>query len=329
MDKLPTWSLSFNNHNLHDPEHGILVPVFRNFPPSRKVMRSLDFEWDSPFKGVSLYVPDRVALHDIWVEVANALDTHQILEPYDLLKERASSLSKQLPKQLLSIQDPDLFIKAVNNIENSFPKESKKRILFQNNSREYLGYITILGISSFEEFLPSPDLLSTNPKKSLQASYSDQRLASYLHALFSKFLQMYFAIIDLNFKQVSQYLNLYRQLPSSFVFFINSSRTHVRVFAFPEESESETELRVYFLQPGVGDDISSGVLRVDNNKPSDEAVRDVLIKSGKKTNLVFPIDILLPMEEIFKENPISNLTINWIKSELAQLLNSSFKWPNI
>jgi hypothetical protein len=285
VDRFPTWGLSFDDHKLHDPENGIFISEFRGFP-SRSVLRSLDFEWNSPFKGVSLYVPDRVALYDIWGEVAHMLDKHQLSEPMDLLVERANSLSQSLPKDLLNIQHPDEFVEKANVIEKSFPND-RERTEYLSKSNEYLYYLTVLKTNVFEEFLPPPDLPDTKSKKPLQTLYSDEKFVSYLQALFLKFLHMYSAVIDKNFEHVSQYLNLYQQLPSSLAILVNSSRTYVRIYVFPEERSSEAELRVYLLKPGVGDDISSGVLRVDDNKPSAEAVRDVLIRSGKKTNLVF------------------------------------------
>jgi hypothetical protein len=328
VDRFPTWSMSFDDHKLHDPEHGIFVSNVRNFPDGR-VLRSLDFEWHSPFRGVSLHAPDRVALYDIWTEVAYILDKHQILEPRDLLVERANSLSKDLPKDLINLQDPEVFVAIANDIESSFPKDSRERLDFQNKASKYLYYLTVLETNSFEELLPSPDLSVVKPEVPLQFLYSDQGLANYLQVLFSKFIQMYSTLIDKNFMDISQYLNLYQQIPFSSVFLVNSFRSYVRVFVFPEEKDSETELRVYLLKPGEGDNISDGDLRVNDNKPSDEAVREVLSKLGKKNRLVTPIDIVFPMKELFKENPINNLTIKWIKSELAQLLRTPFNWPSV
>ena len=327
-DQFPTWSLSFDNHKLHDPENGLMISIFRGNYLGYGVLHTLDFEWDSPFRGISLRAPDRVAIHDIWNECVSIIDNHQLVEPFGLLFERARSLSKKMPINLQKIQDVKEFELTARAIGETFTVDSRAKMEFRKNAEEYLYYLTQLKTNVFTEVLPLPDLENVPADSPVQFSYSEKNLANYLQKLFIEFLSMYTKVISKNFKGISQYFNLYRQLPLSILFIVNVPRTYVRIFILPEEADADATSRCLILKPENGNNFEAAELRVGNDEPFEEAVRNGLSQLNKVGRLITPIDVLMPMEEFFVENPINNLTTNWIKFELAQLLGVPFNWPS-
>ncbi|MFZ5858382.1 MAG: restriction endonuclease [Chloroflexota bacterium] len=324
VEDFPTWSLSMSRGNgetirLHDPEHGLIISNFRDFP-NRGVLRILNFEHNSPFEGVSLTSPDRLAVYDVWTEILNALDQRQIIEPKGLMIERAEALSRKLPNKLIKIDDPKLFLEEAEKLVNALPQNSKKRLDLKNNSKEYHYYLSVLGKNSFEKYLPSPDVSDKKSTKPLEFSYSEQKLIEYLQTLVRDFVAMYTALISKNFNDISRYLNLYQQLPATFIVIVHSSRKFFRLFVVPEFKEQDTGFQFYITKPDEDSNFSSAQLIVDN-KPLDSIVIDILTKLGKNSQNIVPIDRLIMMSDVFCENPINVFTYNWLKSEITQMLN--------
>lgn len=251
-DKFPTWTLSFDGHNLHDPEAGILIPVFRDHPAGG-VLRTLNFEWNSPFNGVSLQSPAKIALNDIWDEITHALE-NRFLGIQPSIEEKSSSAS-----------------------------------------------------STFS-----------------WRQYSEEQFLNQIQAVFGGFMQVYSALIGEQFIQASQYFNLYRQLPASLAVLVDSFRKRLRVYVLPVAKEDEARLSVHFLEKGVGDDISSGDARFNNNMTHSEVVRWAMAELDKTSSIVSLIDMIFSIEELFQENSVNNLLVNRIKSDLAQLLRAPF-----
>ena len=328
VDTFPVWGLQLTDENgndilRHNPEKGVIISSLRS---PEEVWHIIDFEWNSPFPGVSMSAPDRIALTDVWNEIVNSLDNHQFIEPRLLLQERARTLSEKLPSELASITNPDQFLLESKKAIDLLAKNARSQVELRMIADEFHFYLLALKMDSFEGLLPPPNMNTEQSfGKQIWNYYSDNQLIEYIQKFFNYFNYLYPSVVKFNFLEISQWLNLYKQWPVSFIILINSSKEYIRIFALPEKQLDNVLINVIQIPSDIPQDLSLGKLNFDNI-PFNEAVFTNLTEYERKSIITSPIDIILPITHLFIENPLNSFVNNWFKSELSQIFNIPYRW---
>jgi hypothetical protein len=329
LNKYPTFHLSFERgsgeeFHLHDPDSGILIPIWRGPGGIRRI---INFEHNLPFTGVSLEVSGRIAKHDIWNELSNVIERHWLREPQALLHERTISLVKELQQQGINIASAESIEECRESALFQFPTDSRQYAELSGKLQDLDRYLRALRYSYDVSWLPEPDLAEDASQSGGEQweRYSDDQMRKYLNVLFSTFLTCYGALVKKNLSKVSDRMNLYRQWPVSMVVLISPSRDRVRVLCAPETDEDEAKLRIGIMPVDSQADIADGNIMVDDLS-LDQYVRRTLRSTGRATTSTYLIDTQLETEHLFRENALNHLTYNWVKSELAEILQIPFQF---
>jgi hypothetical protein len=323
IDRFPTWYLSFRSDDgqevkMHDPEHGIMMSGMRG--PDR-VYRIVDFEWNSPFPGVTMAAPDQLAIYDLWEEIKNIIKSHFLSEPYPLLQERASFIARKLPSELSDIKDIEKFDIAANTLLDGITNPREKTMT-KNDIDEFRYYLYTLKDNIFSFQLPEPDIEPNGfEDNEIWKRYSDDQLVNYLSVFFSTFVQIYRRIVEKNFKFVSHRMNLYNQWPVQVLITLDRKKEVVRVFSIPEDDEGG--IKIANLPPDVPTDLSVGKLIIDQVS-YESYVKKALKTMGRYKTNSYPVDKLMNIKDLFSDTPLNDFTYLWIKSEIADILQIPF-----
>lgn len=328
----PTWYLGFGSDEgmrlpLHDPEKGIVIPLFRGFPEG--VQRTLNPELHSPCPGATVAAPDRVALHDIWEEFANAIDSHQLPEPRLLAYERAIYLRAELPPELGAILDPQHFQEVARSMIDDMPPGSPGQSGLLRRAEQYLAYLNYFGGRGFTHWLPEPDNSPPNDAGSIPnwQRYSDGALERYLAILAQQLVVTYRAFVDLNLARIGHRLNLYHQWPFMVTIFSHRPRQLVRILVHPVDTEANALLRAFTISSDTLLDADESTIQREEGVTFDSSASEALRDLGRDTSSTYPIDVLIPIGELFSAAPLNTLVNNWIKTELAGVLGETYNWP--
>lgn len=309
---------------LHDPDAGTLLATIR---APAEVRRILNFEHDSPFPGVSLDAPERVAKYDIWQELVHIIDDHWLKEPLTLVHDRTVSLINELEGHGINVQTTKALEESRERILSRVPENSREHLDISTKLDVLHHNLAVLGDRCDLSWLPRPDL-DEDSRRNEQARwwrYSDDQMRDYLYILFPAFAACYRVLVEKNLANISHRMNLYRQWPVSMFVLVSPRREQTRVFAVPESDEEEARLNVNLLPVDSSPDIADGEIMA-NGVLLQDYVHDTLCSTGRMTTSSHLIDTLVDTEHLFTENPLNYLTYNWLKSELAEVIHIPFQF---
>jgi hypothetical protein len=329
-DEYPTFYLSLKRGEkelkLHDPGGGFMIPILRG--PPEGVRRTLNFEFNSPFPGVSMYAPERIAKHDVWNELTHIVGKHWLREPIPLIHERTVTLINELRREGLEITTAESIEKCRKEALSGLPLHSPQYTSVSVKLDRLEHYLTVLDDTYDLAWLPQPDSDEglTNSAQAQWLRYSDDLLRQYLGTLLLTFMKCYWGLVHENFPNVSNRMNLYQQWPVSVVTIAPGSRSYMRIVVMPESKEDEVKLHVNVLPVDSSLDVAIGMITADDGIPVSQYVDEILHTTGRISTKSHLIDILLPMDILFGENPLNHLTYNWVKAELAEILQIPFRF---
>jgi len=313
---------------LHDPEKGFIVPVFRDGMHS--AYRVLNFDRDSPFPGVSLYAPERIAKWDVWTELGHMVEQHGLREPYPLVSERALQLIQELERDGIQVTDAASVGEQRDAVLSALRPRSRDHIELSMKLDRIEAYLGMLAEPPDPNWLPCPDLHGERDPRANGATqvwmqYSEEGLREYLARLLHTFDFCYRGLVYANFSGVAGRMNLSNQWPFTLLAAVPRTRSFVRVAAVPERTEGDAKLFVN-LVPAEDSALAQGIIQVDGTDTIEERVVSQLQSSDRISTNSRPIDVLVPMEQLFGPTALNDLTYNWLKSELAEVLSVPFYW---
>lgn len=313
---------------LHDPEKGFMVPVFRD--GVHPAYRVLNFDRDSPFPGVSLYAPERIAKWDVWTELGHMVEQHWLREPYPLVSERALQLIQELERDGIQVTDAASVREQRDAVLSALRPRTQDHIELSMKLDRIEAYLSMLAKPPDPTWLPCPDLPGERDQRAKGASqiwmqYSEDRLREYLAHLLHSFVFCYRGLVYANFSGVAGRMNLCNQWPFTLLAAVPRTRSFVRVAAVPERTEEDAKLLVN-LVPAEDSALAQGVIQVDGTDTIEERVVSELQSSDRISTNSRPIDVLVPMEQLFGPSALNDLTYNWLKAELAEVLSVPFYW---
>ena len=313
---------------LHDPEKGFMVPIFRD--GVHPAYRVLNFDRDSPFPGVSLYAPERIAKWDVWTELVHMVEQRWVQEPYPLVHERAVQLIRELEGFGVHVTDAASVGEQRDRALSAHRPRSGDHIELSERLDRIEAYLCMLPKLPDPTWLPCPDLPGEQDAQATGTAqtwmqYSEDVLREYLARLLRTFVFCYRGLVYANFGGVAARMNLYNQWPFTLLAAVPRTRSFVRLAAVPEATEEDAKLFVNLL-PAEDSALAQGIIRVDGKETVEERVVSGLQSSNKMSTNSRPVDVLLPMEQLFGPKALNDLTYNWVKSELAEILSVPFYW---
>jgi hypothetical protein len=330
IEGYPTWRLSFVTDGeeevpLHDPDKGNFVLLFRQ---AQETIRILNFQHDMPFAGVSPDAPERIAKYDLWNELANVIEKHWLKEPPPLLHERTVTLLKQLERQGISVTTAQSIEEHRESVLSRIPESSRQYTEISTKLELLHRNLGALDDRYDLSWLPEPDLDgdSSDDVEARWQRYSDDLMREYLAILFATFVRCYRLLVPPNFPRVAHRMNLHQQWPVSMFVIVSSLRNQVRVLATPESNEDEARLHIRLLPPSSSPDLANGYIATDQGVSLADHAEAMLRQTGRATTSSHLIDTLLPTDRLFAQNPLNYLTYNWLKSELAEVLQIAFQF---
>jgi len=332
-DGYPTLHLSLHSAGdgdlaLHDPERGIMVPIFRDGINSAH--RVLNFDRDSPFPGVSLYAPERIAKWDVWTELVHMIEQRWVHEPYPLVSERALQLIHELEEDGVRVTDSASVREQRDAALSALQARSPDHIELSMRLDRIEAYLGMLPKPPDPNWLPCPDLPGeqdpqANGHGRVWMQYSEDLLRQYLATLMRTFVFCYRGLVHANFGGVAARMNLYNQWPFTLLAAIPQTRSFLRLAVVPETTDEDAKLFIN-LVPAEDSALAQGRIQVDGTDSLEERVVSQLQASRRTSTNSRPIDVLLPMEQLFGPSALNDLTYNWLKAELAEMLSVPFYW---
>lgn len=321
----PTWRLSFASGSdevaLHDPENGIIIPVFRDGPDGN-VTRTINYKFMPRFPGDSYNVPERMALWDIWEELKHLIQSDLLpFRSYILTAETAWSIASKIPD--ITAEGLDLAA-----FQRQLPK------LITKYSSSYDGHVTPSKLAKLETLLGLlPRALSIEDypssyygvvlSRSLSATtMSDNNLRDYLFRVFSGAINAYRVVVEAVFASVKSVLNTYANMPCSVG--IVTDRESLRYALLPVPTWEEAEMRGLVRAKGelrIADPNVRFVLQDEqgNSASFEEGVHNQLRQLNKLRPPVHPIDRIATLDDFFVETPMNNLVQQWLLRDLDSL----------
>lgn len=335
----PTWTISIEVNGqqikLHDPDRGALIPIFRSHggPDLRNVTkRTLNFEFHSLFSGISLNVPERIALHDIANELEDLIKSDYLpVDAIVLLHERARAIARTLPG-LSRVEglNRDEFLPQIPRLLSTYPRMTREYTDMESNIRQLDRLLSNLGKPIEASTLDVPDLEQGESQEISPANFSDEGLSSYLAGVVIKALQSYKIRVERNFEPVSQILNVYANLPCSVVFI--TDRKSVRLALIPLEEAEENWVRGTTLssETNVADpniqirahDVHLEQLASQNLEARGRMRPSMKLGSNKLSPIHFFEDII-PIELFFSVTPIADLVKRWLLLDFRSIFGFS------
>lgn len=329
-DTYPTWRLSFGRDSreevpLHDPNKGVFTTLWRGFGETR---RTLNFEHNVPFAGVSPDVPGRIAKYDVWNELGHAIENHWLREPSPLLHERTVSLIKELEREGIDVTTAQSIEECRESVLSHLAENSRQHAEISTKLEVLHSNLCVLDDSYDLSWLPQPDP-DEDSSENVEAQwqrYSDDLMREYLGVLFSTFAGCYRLLVRENFPSISHRMNLYQQWPVLILVVVSPLRDQIRILAAPQSNEDEANIQINLLPADSSPDIANGHIVTGHGISLAEHVEETLRSTGRMTTSSHLVDILLSTEHLFNENPLDYLTYNWLKSELAEVLQIAFQF---
>jgi hypothetical protein len=322
-NEYPTWHFAISQGDqtikLHDPEHGVMIPILR-FGPGDQTQRTIDFSVYPPFPGASFNVPERIALFDIWKEVENFIQNGQVpYEPVPLVAERAKAIAKKISG--LEIE-PELTLRTLQaqipRLLTQFPEGSRSYVEFNSNWSELEMLLARLNEPLGPNQLPLPDIPSSaNALAITHENYSNSALIDYLAKLFSVAFGCYRITVEENLPDLRKVLVTYASLPC--IAMVVTDRKSIRYAFLPVETIEEAELRCAIV-PISELDVSDPVVsfRV-SDVPFVEHAQTVLTQMGKNRPPIHPVENIISIEAAFSATPINDLMKTWLRSDLREV----------
>lgn len=322
-ESYPVWQASLSSGDttvsFPDPERGLTVSVFRQEGPDGRTVRTLDFPVVPPFPGASLNVPERLAVHDLADEVTHMIERDRIpREPLDLVSEGARAIASAFPRlEPIVGLDVARFHAEREGILGKHEPGSFDYTVARDRLSDLEWLLHMLGGPIRPSLLPDPDQGEPGQGTAVLSSFSDEGLCSYLLQLFSEAVQMYNAIVDLNFPGVKSHMNLFAQFP--FTFRVLTDKKVVRYFVVPEDSEDEAQILCNFISTdSMKLDDPTLDLRIDEIS-FDDYSRSLLSEHGRLVPPIYPIEHTMPIQDCFSATPINDLTKKWLGYDIRHL----------
>lgn len=333
-ESYPTWSVAVVEGNmevkLHDPDNGILVPVFRG---GANIGTKRTFNVMAlPFSGATLNVPERIALHDVWDEIEYLVNTSALLfDARPLLAERARATAKTIPELAGKVEGlteerlNQQMARLLTGDLSGLPRYTQQLARLS----ELRTMLRRLGepLPSFD--LPQPDLPKRPVRdKVLHDDYSDEALGSYLRDFVVVAFHSYMTLANLNLGELAPFLNTYLQFPCAII--VTSDRHSVRYAFAPVEDEAEAKAYGKVIprsEDGVG--VADWQIQADRINLQEHTLKALEARPARRTYvptntteeraLVHPIDVVAPIDEFFGSTPINDLVKRWLKADLRQV----------
>ena len=321
----PTWFVSLSDGEktvqLHDPDHGTFISIFRQGGPNGLTKRTLNFSFAPPFPGASLNVPERIALFDVWNELSNIIDASRL--PYEtvpLVAERARDIARSIqgldPIEGLTLE---LLRPQMSKLLSRFPDGSRAYVETRNKLDDLEVLLSLLKTPLSTIDLATPDLTTANNADlPLHVQYSDNALQTYLSGVFSHSLASYKHVVERNFPKLAKALSVYAHFPCAAI--VMTDRKSVRYALIPVDSDADPYIRVAVL-PSPEFDLSDPKARfLVDNLPFKEFVSKELARLNRLHYPFHPIDSVVPIEDFFTSTPVNNFVKEWLKSDIREVL---------
>jgi hypothetical protein len=328
VSKYPVFDLSFHDAEgnvllKHDPDNGIIFTGMRDSPEGL-VERVLNRKQPSRFSGDSLNIPERMALWDIWDELRRVIDDGGF--PYQstlLAGERAWELMLEIPTLSQDNLTLDILKTKSPTILEQYNEDSRDYVITLSKLRQLERLLHILQSPLQANDHSSNLFMKRFGKRPQLVDMTDNELFSYLSLIVRGAIDGYKITVETNFPNLTEFLNIYVNLPSSIL--IASERKNVKLhfLPLPHDEEAKTTGIIIPLELDVSLNDPSINMRMDDegiSKPVDEVTSQYLKKLRKQRLGIYPFSQILPMDFFFGSLPMNNLVRQWLMRDFHELI---------